>query len=415
MRAWRSSAESLKASPDRAANVGDRLLAPAFRAVACGPSRRWLTPRSVSLQIRRATPLPRTSCSAPRPFAEELRRARRGLARGHGRRVPDHGDRASTARRGSPDRGALRHRGPGPEAWRAERVGALEPALAPRRGRRLARPRVDGVRASAEPRRGPRLRRGHEGRPRRKRLLPPPARPRPSTPGCATIDSGLTRDSNGHHGVSVGDADGDGLDDLYVAQPAGPAEPALPGPGRRHLRGRDGARGPGRPRRHLAVALRRRGQRRRPGPGPSLERGAGAVPERRHGPLHARPRRLPLPGGAAGLAHVDGDGRLRPRRLPRPLPLRLFLLLRRGRGQGGHAHALLRRPERPARASSSGTTATAVSSTSPARPASRRATTATTSPPPGATTTATAGPTCWWPTTSGGRTSTTTAGCATER
>jgi tetratricopeptide (TPR) repeat protein len=37
----------------------------------------------------------------------------------------------------------------------------------------------------------------------------------------ATIDSVLTRDSNGHHGVSVGDADGDGLEDLYVAQPAG--------------------------------------------------------------------------------------------------------------------------------------------------------------------------------------------------
>ncbi len=37
----------------------------------------------------------------------------------------------------------------------------------------------------------------------------------------ATFDSVLTRDSNGHHGVSVGDVDGDGLEDLYVAQPAG--------------------------------------------------------------------------------------------------------------------------------------------------------------------------------------------------
>ena len=84
----------------------------------------------------------------------------------------------------------------------------------------------------------------------------------------ATIDSGLTRDSNGHHGVSVGDADGDGLEDLYVAQPAGL-------PNRLYRARGDGTfedvterAGLGGPRRHVAVALRRRGQRRRPGPGP---------------------------------------------------------------------------------------------------------------------------------------------------
>ena len=37
----------------------------------------------------------------------------------------------------------------------------------------------------------------------------------------ATIDGVLTRDSNGHHGVAIGDADGDGLEDLYIAQPSG--------------------------------------------------------------------------------------------------------------------------------------------------------------------------------------------------
>ena len=36
-----------------------------------------------------------------------------------------------------------------------------------------------------------------------------------------TMDSVLARDSNGHHGVTVGDIDGDGLDDIYIAQPYG--------------------------------------------------------------------------------------------------------------------------------------------------------------------------------------------------
>ena len=37
----------------------------------------------------------------------------------------------------------------------------------------------------------------------------------------ATLDAAFMHDSMGHHGVSAGDADGDGRDDLYVAQPAG--------------------------------------------------------------------------------------------------------------------------------------------------------------------------------------------------
>ena len=60
----------------------------------------------------------------------------------------------------------------------------------------------------------------------------------------ATFDSVLTRDSNGHHGVSVGDADGDGLDDIYVAQPSGLPN-RLYRARRWHVRGRDRTRGLG--------------------------------------------------------------------------------------------------------------------------------------------------------------------------
>ena len=43
----------------------------------------------------------------------------------------------------------------------------------------------------------------------------------PLDPWLATLDSVFMLVSMGHHGVSAGDADGDGLDDLYVSQPAG--------------------------------------------------------------------------------------------------------------------------------------------------------------------------------------------------
>src|SRR5207237_3398620 len=39
---------------------------------------------------------------------------------------------------------------------------------------------------------------------------------------CAShLDAVFTPRGMGHHGVSVGDFDGDGLDDLYVSQPEG--------------------------------------------------------------------------------------------------------------------------------------------------------------------------------------------------
>ena len=186
---------------------------------------------------------------------------------GRGGRVPDHGDRRGAREGARPHRSALRHRGPRPAVVARGVRGPLEHELAPGRGRRLARPGVDRGRAPAQPRLRPGLHRGDPGGARRERLLPPPAHHRARLL-VATLDSGLTRDSNGHHGVSVGDADGDGLDDIYVAQPAGLPNRLFRNKGDGTFEDVTEAAGLGGPRRHLAVALRRRGQRRRPGPHP---------------------------------------------------------------------------------------------------------------------------------------------------
>ena len=87
---------------------------------------------------------------------------------------------------------------------------------------------------------------------------------------AATLDGALhAARGMGHHGVSVGDVDGDGLDDVYVCQPEGLPNRLFRNNGdgtfedvTEHGR-RRGARA------HVAVALRRRGQRRRPGPDPA--------------------------------------------------------------------------------------------------------------------------------------------------
>ena len=81
----------------------------------------------------------------------------------------------------------------------------------------------------------------------------------------ATFDSVLTRDSNGHHGVSVGRR-GRRWSRRSVRRAAGrTAQSPVPQSRRLDVRGHHRPGGRGRARRHGAVALRRRRQRRRSG------------------------------------------------------------------------------------------------------------------------------------------------------
>ena len=89
-----------------------------------------------------------------------------------------------------------------------------------------------------------------------------------------------------------------------------PARPPVPEQGRRHVRGRDREGGPAGARRDLAGDLRRRGQRRRPGPDPRGHgRGPAPVPERRQGALQPGSRRLPpeAQGTPMSIAMADYD------------------------------------------------------------------------------------------------------------
>ena len=161
------------------------------------------------------------------------------------------------------------------------------------------------------------------------------------------MDSGFARDSNGHHGVSVGDADGDGLDDVYVAQPYG-------FPNRLYRARGDGTfedvtekAGLGLledTQHSLFADVDNDGDQDllvviSSGPVLFLNDGEGRF-ERQPGVFRFEKK-------LHGRTHVDGGRRLRPRRLPRSLPERLLLPLRRGRVEGGHTHALSRRGERP--------------------------------------------------------------------
>jgi len=211
--------DRLKSSPDRAAGVAEWLLAPAFRGGRLLPDEKRASAGVASFEVRRAATLPQELALDSRRFAAELRRMLEGLLE------VTVAEFAITAIEVKPEEGLASTEvrydivGRGRDAWRVQHVGAwrmrwrrdasgwrvLEWTAASHLQSRAKAPVFTEVTAAVL---------GGNDSFRRQLSVPLDA-------WSASFDSVLTRDSNGHHGVSVGDADGDGLEDLYVAQPAG--------------------------------------------------------------------------------------------------------------------------------------------------------------------------------------------------
>lgn len=209
----------LKESPDRASRVAELLLAPSFRGGRLRPVEEVAVAGHPSLQVFRAGRMVQDLVLDSRSFARELRQLL-----GDFRKVTvaeflvtslDVGREEGLA--GTDVRYDLV--GPGADAWRVERSGVwrlrwrrtasgwrvVEWTAAEDVRSRASAPVFSEVTTAAL---------GGTDSFRRQLSIGFDA-------WVATLDSGFARDSNGHHGVSVGDADGDGLDDIYVAQPHG--------------------------------------------------------------------------------------------------------------------------------------------------------------------------------------------------
>ena len=230
----------------------------------------------------------------------------------------------------------------------------------------------------------------------------------------AAFDSVLTRDSNGHQGVSAGDADGDGLDDLYVAQPAGLPNRLYRNRGDSTFEDITDRAGVGvldDTAQSLFADVDNDGDEDLIVATSTnlllfINDGKGhftLVPDAFR---FARPLQGVLT--SITMADYDRDGYL-------DLYLCVYSYFF---GAGRRRAARRRRTTTRAtdrRPSSSATTGTGGSSMRPATPVSTPATTATTLPPPGLTTTETAGRTSWSRTTSAPRTSIATLDSATEK
>ncbi|PYQ13662.1 MAG: hypothetical protein DMF80_14265 [Acidobacteria bacterium] len=209
----------LRGSPGRAADVVDVLLAPTFRGGRLQPVEEVAVARHPSLQIFRGRTMAPDLVLDARSFAEQLRILLEVF------REVTVAEFLITAIEADPDKGLtstdVRYDivGPGTDAWRVERSGRWH--MRWRRGadgwRVVEWTATAHLRSSAgAPVYAEVTTAALGGNDSFRRQLTTSL-----DAWMATIDGVLTRDSNGHHGVSVGDADGDGLDDLYIAQPSG--------------------------------------------------------------------------------------------------------------------------------------------------------------------------------------------------
>ncbi len=211
--------ERLKASPDRDTDVADWLLAAGFRGARLLPAAGSAAARPGPLEVRRSAELPEDLALDARAFATELRRLLAGM------REVTVAEFLITTLGVDREKGLATSEvrydlvGTGKGAWRVQDQGTWRMSWRREGGEwrvvewlatahvrsRAAAPVFSEVTSAAL---------GANDSFRRQLGVPLDA-------WSASFDSVLTRDSNAHHGVSVGDADGDGLDDLYVAQPAG--------------------------------------------------------------------------------------------------------------------------------------------------------------------------------------------------
>ena len=204
----------------------------------------------------------------------------------------------------APTAGLLRTRvrydivGAGTTAWRVERVGDLDHDLAPRVVR-VARGELGDRRARRESRRAPGVHGGDGRGSRRQRLVRPAVDDRSRHLDDANRlgpDPRLERPSR-----RLGGRRRRRRPRRPVRGPARrPAQSPLSRARRRDLRGHDRACRTRRPRRHGAVAVRRRRERWRSGSRARHGHAAPALSERREGPVRDRPRGVPLRAAAAG-------------------------------------------------------------------------------------------------------------------